>query len=107
MVDMEFRMDPSCVYSTSDLGEKDEKCHGCIHKASAGSGTDTPAEPVQVGDGLANIRQGESGQPGIAGQGDVGKPADAAEHGSSDQQARAAEKLEAIYPNSAIYRRSE
>ena len=32
MVDMEFRMDPNCVYATSDLGQVDPKCQGCIHK---------------------------------------------------------------------------
>lgn len=52
MVDMEFRMDPSCVYSTSDLGQKDKGCDGCRWK-QAGAGTDAPAEPVQVGDSLA------------------------------------------------------
>lgn len=33
MVDMEFRMDPNCVYSSSDLGQKDPQCHGCKWRA--------------------------------------------------------------------------
>lgn len=33
MVDMEFRMDPSCVYSTSRLGQKDKACEGCKWRA--------------------------------------------------------------------------
>ena len=32
MVDMQFTMEPSCVYSTSDLGQVDPKCQGCIHR---------------------------------------------------------------------------
>lgn len=51
MVDMEFRLDPNCIYSTSELGKKDEQCHGCRWKASAGTGVATG--PVPVGDSLA------------------------------------------------------
>lgn len=102
MVDMQFRMDPSCIYSTSELGEKDEKCHGCKWKAGAGTGS--PAEPVQVGDSLADLQQGEGGPSGIGGQADVGGVADVAEQRGASEQARAAEKLEALYPGAAIYR---
>jgi len=109
MVDVEFLMDQSCVYSTSDLGQADKQCIGCSWRANgqADTGAGAPEADMHMGDSLAGIRQGESGQLGIAGQGDVGNVADAAEHSSTDQQARAAEKLEAVHPNSAIYRRSE
>lgn len=29
MVPMRFRMNPACVYSTSDLGKADKGCDGC------------------------------------------------------------------------------
>lgn len=29
MVPMPFRMNPSCVYTTSELGKADKKCDGC------------------------------------------------------------------------------
>ena len=48
MVDMQFRLNPSCVYSTSELGQKDEQCHGCRWKA--GAGTEVAAGAVQVGE---------------------------------------------------------
>lgn len=73
----------------------------------ADTGAETPAEPVQVGDGLAVVRQGESGLAGSAGPADVGGSTDVAEHGSSGSETRAAEELEAKFPNAAIYRRSE
>lgn len=102
MVDMEFRLDPRCVYSTSDLGMNDKGCDGCKWKAGAGTGT--PAEPVQVGDSLAGVREVEGEPSSGAGAGDVERTSATAEHGSSDQQARAAEKLEAKYPGAAMYR---
>lgn len=49
--------------------------------------------------------EGES--PGGAGAGDVERASAAAEQRSAEEQARAAEKLEAVHPNAAIYRRSE
>ena len=33
MVDMEFRMDPNCVYSSSRLGQEDKGCIGCKWRA--------------------------------------------------------------------------
>jgi len=48
MVDMQFRLNPSCVYSTSDLGQKDKGCDGC--KWKAGAGTEVAAGAVQVGE---------------------------------------------------------
>lgn len=32
-VDMPFRMARNCVYSSSDLGQKDPQCHGCKWRA--------------------------------------------------------------------------
>jgi hypothetical protein len=109
MVDMEFRMSPDCIYSTSDLGQVDPKCEGCKWRANgqADTGAGAPSTDDHMGDSLADLRKGESGRPGIAGQGDVGKVADVAEQRGAVEQTRSAEKLEAIYPNSAIYRRSE
>lgn len=109
IVDIEFRGTEGCVYSTSDLGMKDKGCTGCTWRANgqADTGTDSPEEPVQVGDSVATVRPGESGLAGIAGPADVGGSSDAAEHGGSEEQARAAEKLEAIHPSAKIYRRAE
>lgn len=33
MVDMEFRMSQGCIYSSSALGQADEKCQGCSWRA--------------------------------------------------------------------------
>ena len=73
----------------------------------ADTGTGAPEADVHMGDSLADLRKGEGGPVGVGGQADVGKPSDAAEHGNPPEQTRAAEKLEAVHPNAAIYRRSE
>ena len=36
MVSMPFRMSPDCNYTTTALGEKDEKCQGCSWRAKEG-----------------------------------------------------------------------
>lgn len=102
MVEMPFRMSKVCEYVKSDLGEKDKGCDGCIWKA--GAGTSSPDSLGADEYSLGNLRQGEGGPSGVGGQADVGRSSDVAEHGSTDQQARAAEKLEAIYPGAAMYR---
>jgi len=35
-VSMPFRMSPDCNYTTTALGEKDEKCQGCSWRAKEG-----------------------------------------------------------------------
>ena len=96
MVDMPFRMSPYCEYTLTELGQKDKGCDGC--KWKAGAGVDPSAEPVQVGDGLADLRKGEGGPVGVGGQADVGKPSDVAE------QRR---HLEQIWPGAAAYQPTE
>ena len=96
MVDMEFRMDPNCIYSTSELGEKDEKCHGC--KWKAGAGTEVATGPVQVGDGLAGVREVEGEPSGDQGAGDVERTSATAEQRSA---------LEKTWPTAALYQPTE
>lgn len=100
MVEVPFRMSTDCNYTTTELGEKDKGCDGCVWKAqpAIGSGTPAPNPNVPVGNSLADLRAGESGQPGIAGQGDVGRVADVAE------QRR---HLEQIWPGAAAYQPTE
>jgi hypothetical protein len=96
MVDMEFRMDPSCVYSTSELGMNDKGCDGCKRKAGAGTGV--AAGPMPLGDSLAGVREVEGEPSGSAGAGDVERVTASAEQRSA---------LEKTWPGAALYQPTE
>lgn len=109
MVDMEFRMDPKCVYSTSDLGQVDKGCIGCRWRANgqADTGAGVAGGTEQVGAGVVGIRDGQGAEVGESGAVGVQQPTGVAEEQGSGEPSRAAEELEAIHPNAAIYRRAE
>ena len=96
MAGMEFRMEPTCQYTLTDLGEKDEKCHGC--KWKAGAGTEVAAGPVSLGDSLAGVRQVEGESPGDPRPGDVERASAVAEQRSA---------LEKTWPTAALYQPTE
>ena len=96
MVDMQFRLNPSCVYSTSDLGQKDKGCDGC--KWKAGAGTEVAAGPVSLGDSLAGVCQVEGESSGDPRPGDVERASAVAEQRSA---------LEKTWPTAALYQPTE
>lgn len=96
MVDMQFRLNPSCVYSTSELGQKDKGCDGC--KWKAGAGTEVAAGAVQVGDSLAGVCQVEGESSGDPRPGDVERASAVAEQRSA---------LEKTWPTAALYQPTE
>lgn len=92
MVSMPFRMSPDCNYTLTELGEKDEKCHGC--KWKAGTGVEAPDGNVPVGDSLATVCGVEGGSDGSQ---------DPARHGSAADVAEQRRHLEQIWPSAAVY----
>lgn len=108
-VDVPFRMSPDCEYSKSDLGHADKQCEGCRWRANgqADTGAGVVGTPEPVGSGVVGVLDGQGAEAGEPGTGGVQQPAGVAEEPGTGEQARAAEKLEAKHPNSAIYRRSE
>lgn len=61
MVDMEFRMDPSCVYSTSDLGQKDKGCEGCKWRKTDVEMASDAGRVEESGDAAASSSSGDAG----------------------------------------------
>jgi hypothetical protein len=96
MVAMPFRMSKDCNYTTTELGQKDEKCHGCKWKAGAGTGVATG--PMPLGDGVAGVREMEGESSGDQGPGDVERASAVAEQRSA---------LEKTWPGAALYQPTE
>lgn len=101
MVDMQFTMDPSCVYSTSELGQADEKCTGCKWRTDdAGRTPETPAlaDGTSLHGGIQGpLLEQSAGDSTRSGDGGTTKPAD-----SGDAKA-----LEKRWPGAAIYQPTE